>query len=120
MSSAYPYQPLAEAQAEIRLLTLDNPSKPLKKARHPISGSLGHVSLDESPSYKALSYAWGALAPPRYPILLDGDTFMVTQNLLEALELLQTLPRNAASLPYGLMPCASTKQTTTRSARRYH
>jgi len=99
MSSAYTYQPLAKEPAEIRLLTLDHPPTPLRevhgepKAQRQISGSLGHVSLDERPSYKALSYAWGALASPRYPILVDGDTVMVTQNLHEALGLLQTLPR---------------------------
>lgn len=49
--------------------------------------------LDEGPSYKAISYTWGALASPRYPILINDVTIMVTQNLYEALELLQTLPR---------------------------
>ncbi|KAH8772239.1 hypothetical protein F5882DRAFT_465164 [Hyaloscypha sp. PMI_1271] len=99
MSSAYAYRPLAKARSEIRLLTLDHPPTSPREvhgepeARRPISGSLGHVSLEERPSYKALSYAWGALASPKYPILVDGDTVMVTQNLHEALELLQTLPR---------------------------
>lgn len=99
MSSAYAYRPLVKARVEIRLLTLDHPPTPLRDAhgepetRRLISGSLVHISLNERPSYKALSYAWGALASPRYPILVDGDAVMVTQNLHEALELFQTLPR---------------------------
>ncbi|RFU27303.1 hypothetical protein B7463_g9013, partial [Scytalidium lignicola] len=102
MHSAYAYRPLAKARAEIRLLTLDHLPTALREVhaepqtRRQISGSLSHVSLDERPSYKALSYAWGALASPRYPILVDGDTVMVTQNLHEALELIQTLPRMPA------------------------
>lgn len=99
MSSAYTYRPLAKEGAEIRLLTLDDPPTPLRevhgepKAQRQISGLLGHVSLDEGPSYKALSYTWGAMESPRYPILINGVIIMVTHNLYEALELLQTLPR---------------------------
>ena len=97
MSSTYTYQPLINSQTQIRLLKLDHPPTALENtrdkatARHAISSSLSHVSLDVHPSYKALSYAWGALVSPKVPILIDGNAVMITQNLYEALEWFQTL-----------------------------
>lgn len=46
------------------------------------------VFLDESPQYTALSYVWGDPSDPR-PILVNGSTFMATQNLYTALEHMQ-------------------------------
>jgi hypothetical protein len=111
MSSTYAYRPFVQARTEIRLLTLDHPpeSKVYSETgvRRPVSASLSHVSLNEMPSYKAVSYAWGSLTAPRYPILVDGDTLMVTQNLHEALVLFQALPH----IPPLWMDAVSINQT---------
>lgn len=98
MHSTYTYQSLDNTQTAIRLLTLNQSVQALEDIRSTaippqlISGSIRHVSLDEEPSYKALSYAWGDLASPKYPILIDGSTLLVTPNLYQALQLFQTLP----------------------------
>lgn len=100
MCSPYVYRPLNDLRTGIRLLTLDHrqatpvqiQGTTIASQACSISGSIRHVSLDEEPSYKALSYAWGDLASPRYPILVDGCVMFVTHNLFQALRVLQTLP----------------------------
>jgi hypothetical protein len=47
------------------------------------------ASLDDSPSYDALSYTWGLASCPHYPILLNGRTFLARENLWLALYQLQ-------------------------------
>jgi hypothetical protein len=83
MSSPFEYQPLNREKREIRLLTLypDAWNKP-------ISCSLQIVSLDDNPSYRALSYVWGN---PKitHPILLHNQPFDATVNLTAALRRLR-------------------------------
>lgn len=98
MSPHYLYRPLYDSRTVTRLFTLDRllttpcGIQGTAATPHLISGSMSHVSLDEKPSYKALSYAWGNLASPRYPILVDGSIILVTQNLYQALREMQTVP----------------------------
>lgn len=47
--------------------------------------TIEHASLDDGPSYIALSYTWGKVSASR-PILVDGHEVSVTENLLSALE----------------------------------
>jgi hypothetical protein len=71
------YTPLAEGH--IRLLSLEWPAED----DHPL-GSLIDVSLDENPSYEALSYAWGE-NEASIPFSCDGRILKVTPNLNAAL-----------------------------------
>lgn len=48
------------------------------------------ASLHNAPPYNALSYTWGLASDPHYPILLNGRTFYVRENLWLALYGLQT------------------------------
>lgn len=71
------YTPLAEGH--IRLLSLEWPAED----DHPL-GSLIDVSLNENPSYEALSYAWGE-NEASIPFSCDGRILRVTPNLNAAL-----------------------------------
>ncbi|KAG4442122.1 hypothetical protein IFR05_002408 [Cadophora sp. M221] len=51
-----------------------------------------HVSLDQAPPYKALSYTWGSPNDPQLPIKLNQRTFSVRENLWLALQQLHTQP----------------------------
>lgn len=53
-----------------------------------VSCKLTVVSLDDKPSYEALSYAWGDPSD-KVPIFLEGLTFPVTKNLHLALRRLR-------------------------------
>ncbi|KAJ3545294.1 hypothetical protein NM208_g2582 [Fusarium decemcellulare] len=79
-ASPFQYQALDPAKREIRLLELD-PGKPGSK----VVARLIHVSLNENPSFEALSYTWG---PPRpsYDISVNGAKFPVGRNLRKALD----------------------------------
>ncbi|KAH9224348.1 heterokaryon incompatibility protein-domain-containing protein, partial [Leptodontidium sp. 2 PMI_412] len=46
---------------------------------------LRHASVSNNPSYKALSYVWGAAKATRRSIIVDGNTHLVTVNLEHAL-----------------------------------
>ncbi|KAG4438617.1 hypothetical protein IFR05_005900 [Cadophora sp. M221] len=46
---------------------------------------LRHVSVSNNPSYKALSYVWGAAKATRRSIIVDGHPHLVTVNLENAL-----------------------------------
>jgi hypothetical protein len=54
--SAFRYQPLDYASSEIRLVKLGR----AENDHDPIKIDLFHAFLDDHPSYKALSYTWGA------------------------------------------------------------
>ncbi|PYI05117.1 hypothetical protein BO78DRAFT_276464, partial [Aspergillus sclerotiicarbonarius CBS 121057] len=53
-----------------------------------VSCKLEIVSLDDKPSYEALSYTWGDLSD-KVPIFLECSTFLVTKNLHMALRRLR-------------------------------
>ncbi|KAG9235262.1 heterokaryon incompatibility protein-domain-containing protein [Amylocarpus encephaloides] len=47
------------------------------------------ATLDDSPSYDALSYTWGLPTCPHFPILLNGRKFLARENLWLALYQIQ-------------------------------
>ena len=75
MSSHSPkiWQPLNIAQREIRLLLLD----PSSEFAAPLSGRLSTVSLNDKPSFDAISHAWGRASDIR-TLSLDGKVLMIT------------------------------------------
>ena len=77
------YTPLVTTAREFRLFLLASGDE-----NESIDGAILHVSLDDHPSYEALSYTWGN-AVSLHPINVDGCTFMVTRNLLAALKRLR-------------------------------
>ena len=77
------YTPLVTTAREFRLLLLASGDE-----NESIDGAILHVSLDDHPSYEALSYTWGNTVS-LHPINVDGCTFMVTRNLLAALKRLR-------------------------------
>ncbi|KAF5253436.1 hypothetical protein FANTH_1671 [Fusarium anthophilum] len=77
------YNPIDSARGEIRLLTILSGWR-----TDPIRCYLHSVSMDDSPSYEALSYVWGE-SSNRGEIFLDCHTFSVTSNLASALKYLR-------------------------------
>lgn len=90
--STFKYKLLNIKRNEIRLLKLESPREPGE-----IRGRLLSVSLDDHPKYEALSYTWGNLNEPQ-KIILDGDSFVVTDNLMAALQQLSQRRGASASL----------------------
>ncbi|KAI1375136.1 HET-domain-containing protein [Hypoxylon crocopeplum] len=80
----YEYTPLDRPDRQIRLLTIYPGSWNNK-----IECSLQVASIDDQPSYEALSYVWGD-SINRKPIRVDGRTVEVTQNLFFALRRLRS------------------------------
>jgi hypothetical protein len=81
------YEPLNPHRKEVRLLTIIP-----NEFAEDIHCSLARVSLDDAPSYEALSYAWG---PPRRTrlIYLNEVPWAITNNLESALRHLRYLDR---------------------------
>ncbi|PVH81818.1 hypothetical protein DL98DRAFT_162481 [Cadophora sp. DSE1049] len=52
-----------------------------------------HVTMEDAPPYKALSYIWGSPDDPQYPIFLNGRTILVRETLWFALKQFHTRPR---------------------------
>ena len=77
------YTSLVTTAREFRLFLLASGDE-----NESIDGAILHVSLDDHPSYEALSYTWGNRVS-LHPINVDGCTFMVTRNLLAALKRLR-------------------------------
>ncbi|KAI1758563.1 HET-domain-containing protein [Hypoxylon sp. FL1150] len=87
MALNYAYTPMEQLDGQIRLVTI-RPG-----TWSDIIACEVHVaSMDDSPSYEALSYVWGD-ANKRRPISVDGQHFEVAENLYLALRRL----RRAAS-----------------------
>lgn len=83
VGQAFPYIPLNSQLQEIRVLELSPGS-----LDEPVCCRLYNTSLSSTPIYNALSYVWGDAASSNIPgnvIMLDGDPFPVTTNLLSAL-----------------------------------
>ncbi|KAL8837770.1 MAG: hypothetical protein Q9170_002388 [Blastenia crenularia] len=76
----FTYQPLGNN--EIRLL------KPISMTPHAIAFELIHVLLLENPQYTALSYTWGTPSN-NHSIVLNGQPFLIRQNLYGALRQMQ-------------------------------
>ena len=72
------YQPLQHR--EIRIIKLAP-----GRWEDAIECNLDTASLDDNPSYEALSYVWGDPSLPKKPILLQQQTFHVTPSLESAL-----------------------------------
>jgi hypothetical protein len=75
----FQYSPLSSS-SDIRLIILEPGI-----GDEPVRCQLVHISLDENPSYEALSYTWGDASVQGPRILLDGKPFQVTVNLGAAL-----------------------------------
>ncbi|QDS72198.1 hypothetical protein FKW77_005148 [Venturia effusa] len=78
MEPASFYRPL-EQDLSIRVLLLE-----AGKPKEQIRCSLLYTTLDASPEFEAISYAWGD-ATLREDIVLDGRVFSITKSLHEAL-----------------------------------
>jgi hypothetical protein len=81
------YRPLSNADAEIRLLTLQ-PNEPPDQNAGPIRCTLERVSLLDAPEYVALSYRWGDDNETR-SIVVDGHRISAFTNLHQALRRLR-------------------------------
>ncbi|RSL56805.1 hypothetical protein CEP53_006678 [Fusarium sp. AF-6] len=79
-ASPFQYEALDPRKREIRLLEL-YPGKPGSK----VVTRLFNVSLDERPSFEALSYTWGP-PWPTYDIFVNETKFSVGRNLRKALD----------------------------------
>lgn len=82
----FPYRPLDASELEIRVVTLKPGSLSM-----PIECDLEHISTKQGscPSYKALSYTWGAPEHSK-TISLQGTTVSVRENLWQALRHLRS------------------------------
>jgi hypothetical protein len=80
----FEYQPLNYSNNETRLIHLA-PGQDVD----PIRCKLVHVSLNDQPTYHALSYCWGSDAE-KQKILLETSEFVVTKNLFEAMRALRS------------------------------
>ncbi|KAF3803802.1 hypothetical protein GCG54_00011639 [Colletotrichum gloeosporioides] len=67
-------------EASIRVLVL----RPSPRRSAPIRCELQEISLEDAPSYEALSYVWGS-PTGTHPISCDGFTMLVTPNCRDAL-----------------------------------
>lgn len=83
---AFRYCPLNLATREIRVLDLRGPCT-LPDGRFTY-GTIRHLSLNDNPTFIALSYVWGSTSSTR-PVVIDGHVLQVTENLSEALERFQ-------------------------------
>ncbi|KAK0638638.1 heterokaryon incompatibility protein-domain-containing protein, partial [Cercophora newfieldiana] len=81
--TSFSYQPLDETKREIRLLTICDPKKRACTSRL-IHCEINHVSLNDRPSYKAVSYVWGDPDAAR-PIIVNSALWHVAENLYQFL-----------------------------------
>jgi hypothetical protein len=83
----FQYKPL-EAFGQFRLLAL----LPSEDDSAGIESRIVHSSIQDAPSYEALSYAWGKDVADR-PILIDGKPFNIRNNLYDALRRLHLVDK---------------------------
>ena len=82
------WKPLNPSRREIRLLYLDSATNDTRVNNYQLSGRLATVSLDRPGTdcqYYAISHAWGS-AQTMYPLYIDGMRLMITQSILECLD----------------------------------
>jgi hypothetical protein len=92
---AFTYEDLDQHENQIRLLRILPPPQPNSRKRRrdevrEATFELFHANLDDHPSYKALSYAWGSESDPNHTIYLNGCQFAVRKNLWNALRRFQS------------------------------
>lgn len=80
-TQVYHYTSLDPITHDIRLLVL----LPSKEESTQIECLLTQISLDQTPDYEALSYAWGSQNDKIGTVSLEGKPFPVTSNLEDAL-----------------------------------
>jgi hypothetical protein len=76
------------SDTESRSIRVFDFQSPRSRTEETIRGRLRTVSLDDNPSYVALSYAWGDKLPP-HDIECGDQVLTVTTNCIEALEQLR-------------------------------
>lgn len=83
---SFHYDRLNWASKEIRLIRIlpEDPETATDEGYLPVGCEIKSVSLDEKPSYIALSYAWGDTTLAR-PLVLNGKDFHATASLDAAL-----------------------------------
>ncbi|KAG4428066.1 hypothetical protein IFR05_016452, partial [Cadophora sp. M221] len=86
-TQSFRYSALDSAQNEIRLLRILPHRDGDELAT--VNCEIIHASLDESISYRALSYTWGSPQDPQHTIKLNGLDFSVRENLWLVLQQLQ-------------------------------
>ncbi|KAE8445966.1 hypothetical protein EG329_012605 [Mollisiaceae sp. DMI_Dod_QoI] len=87
----HPYKRLDPLKNQIRLLKI-LPVRLVDGEEQGVECSLFVTSLDDTPKYKALSYAWGEQSNDR-EVVLDDRLFRVSSNLYSALWQLQSYSR---------------------------
>ena len=85
--NCYKIRPLDATKREIRLIHLLPRLSPAEDD-YLVRCRIEHVSLDDNPTYLALSYLWGPPQPTR-TILLEGKRFRIREDLAIALQQLQ-------------------------------
>ena len=90
-SSTLHYEPLNRTRSEIRVLC---PHTPTGSSIDKLEFTIRTVSLDDKPKYWALSYVWGAPKDTE-PICIEGQTFMATRNLRDALKRVRNIMTTA-------------------------
>ncbi|KAH8199451.1 hypothetical protein TruAng_006389 [Truncatella angustata] len=83
----FSYQKLS-SENSIRLLTIE----PSECGNDPLMGTLSAVEFGQKPNYYALSYMWGNKSK-KIPIILNGDQFLIGQNLYAALRYMRNQKR---------------------------
>jgi hypothetical protein len=81
----------------------------------PLQCTLSEFSLEGSPAYEALSYAWGIEAEIRPTIVLDGQQFSITTELEKALRRLRRL--DTVRIMWIDQICINQTHTAERSAQ---
>lgn len=86
----FAHKPLNDMKSEIRVVYLQGTSPVITRdgVEFLPRGFIEHVSLKAKQNFLALSFVWGDVTQ-KFPILLDGQVFYVTSNLIEALRRLQ-------------------------------
>lgn len=92
------YQPLSNAEHEIRLLRVVNDSSKIGAVQNlsTMKFQMTHVSLDNPPSYIALSYSWG-VPDLIHEIIIDDQKARVTKNLARLLVTFFAATKKASS-----------------------
>ena len=83
--SQVPYTPLDDTKNEIRLLQIF----PAQSSPSDVHCQMEIFSLDDKPTYSALSYVWGDQHRIRHGIIVNDHLVAVTQNLADALSQLR-------------------------------
>ncbi|KAE8452759.1 hypothetical protein EG329_013031 [Mollisiaceae sp. DMI_Dod_QoI] len=91
----FSYHDLNQDHNEIRLLRILESVPVLSNGTPPQSTlvccEIFHANLNEAASYNTLSYTWGPPSAPQISILLNGNQFLVRENLWMALKRLKSV-----------------------------